>query len=173
MPPSDDPRPLASQLADPLLVVGALVAVVLARLGVFDGLSPDAAALLNFGGVTAAVAGGLRWAWERYQARQREAEHKRQLAEESAAMAAVAFAPLVEKLARMLGHDKVGAELVGWVQDLPAPDADDPSRHLLPDGSYTNVMADALAAWYAAAPEDVRQQAQRVDTLRKTQKRPR
>lgn len=152
----------ASKLADPLLVVGALVTLALFRTGFLDGLEGEAASILTFGTITAAVGAGLRWAIERVRDRWRD-----QAVQDVGERVAGYMTDRLEKAARAMGWDGEPESALIWIEEMADPDADEPTRFLLPDGSYTNRMADALAAWYAAAPAEAREAAQRVDTQRK------
>ena len=64
----------------------------------------------------------------------------------------------VFKLAAILGIDAEGPEhLFDRIKEMPDPrDGAAPRRFLLPDGKYTDVMQEALTAWYLKAPADVR-----------------
>jgi len=44
------------------------------------------------------------------------------------------------------------------LEEMPGM-GDEPSRHVLPDGTFTNCTHEALMAWYAAAPQDARSRA--------------
>lgn len=58
----------------------------------------------------------------------------------------------VMKLSGLLGlPDEPFEDLLVRISKIPSVDAEFPSRHQLPDGSYTNSTGDALMAWYTAA----------------------
>jgi len=81
--------------------------------------------------------------------------------EEAADASSSAFAGAREtvfKLAAILGIDAEGPEhLFDRIKEMPDPrDGAAPRRFLLPDGKYTDVMQEALTAWYLKAPADVR-----------------
>lgn len=147
-----DPRSLPSKVADPLMLVGAIVALLIMKTGAIEQLGGDAEDVFTVGTIAAAVAALLRGWWEAYQARRLRNDATKGVSE--------VCAGLLEKVGRIMGEDRTGSELVAWIEQLPDPAGDDPSRHMLPDGTYTNRISEALAAWYAAAPEDVRKAAQ-------------
>lgn len=156
----------ASKIADPLLVLGALITLALFRTGFLDGIEGEAASILTFGTIAAAVHGSLRYAIERVRDRC-HADAADETAQRVGENVGAYLESRLEKAARSLGWDSSVGSVLGWIENLPDPEDPEPSRHLLPDGSYSNRATEALAAWYAVAPAEVVIKAQAADTARR------